>query len=87
MLFYISTGTDPCIDKAIHMLLMHKFGTLNTLIPAQFPGYYIFMTGDRLSLIYTVWPCYTDIRVSIVLTKRKIIIHHILFSYDISLSL
>ena len=28
---HVSTGTNPCINKAIHMLLMHRFGTLNTL--------------------------------------------------------
>ena len=26
------TGTSPCTNKAIYMLLMHGFGTLNTLI-------------------------------------------------------
>ena len=26
------TGTNGCINKAIHMLLMHEFSTLNTLI-------------------------------------------------------
>ena len=28
--------TNPCINKAIHMLLMHSFGTLNTLIPGHY---------------------------------------------------
>ena len=73
----------PCIDKAVHMLLIHKFGTIKTLIQ----GHYIFTTGDHLYLLYVVWSCYTNIRVYIVLTKRKTIVHKILFSNDISVIL
>ena len=33
---HISMNTNPFITKAIHMLLVHGFGTLNTLIPGLF---------------------------------------------------
>ena len=32
---HVSTSTNQCIDKAIHTLLMHRFGTLNILIPGH----------------------------------------------------
>ena len=32
---HVKTGTNPCINKANHILLMHGFGTLNTLILGQ----------------------------------------------------
>ena len=30
------TGTNPCINKAIHMLLMQQFDTLNALVRGQY---------------------------------------------------
>ena len=33
---HFSTGTYPCINKAIHVLLMHGFGTLNILVPGHY---------------------------------------------------
>ena len=33
LLRHFSMSTNPCINKAIHMLLMHSFGTLNTKRP------------------------------------------------------
>ena len=32
---HVSTSTNPCINKAIHMLLMHGFGTLIILVPGH----------------------------------------------------
>ena len=29
---HVSSSTNPCISKAIHMLLMHEFGSLNALV-------------------------------------------------------
>ena len=42
--------TNPYINKAIYILLMHGFGTLNTLVS----GHHIFTTADQL--IALVWP-------------------------------
>ena len=34
---HVSTGTNPtCIYKAIHMLLMHRYGSLNILVPGHY---------------------------------------------------
>ena len=51
-------GTDHtmflgvCINKANHVLLMHRFGILNTLIP----GHYIMRQLIHLSLLYNAGP-------------------------------
>ena len=45
---HVSPSTNPCIKKEIHMLLMHRFGTLNTLVL----GHYILQ-----QIIYLMpWP-------------------------------
>ena len=31
----VSTSTNPCINKTIHVLLMHGFSTLNILVPGH----------------------------------------------------
>ena len=46
---HVSTGTNPCINKAIHMLLMHEYGTLYTLVPSH----YILQQLICLSLLYS----------------------------------
>ena len=33
---YVLTGINPYINRAIHMLLMHGFGTLNMLVLGQY---------------------------------------------------
>ena len=49
---HVSTGINPCINRAIYVLLMHGFGTLNTL----FLGYYSLQQLILLSLLYMTWP-------------------------------
>ena len=44
---HVSTGASPCINEAIHMLLMQRFGTLNILVP----GNYIFAADLFIALI------------------------------------
>ena len=47
----VSTCTNPCINKEIHMLLIHRIGTLDTLVP----GHDIFLTADSfIAIIYSL---------------------------------
>ena len=48
---HVSTGSNPCINKAIQMLLMRRFGILNTLIP----GHYILQQLIHSLPIYINW--------------------------------
>ena len=43
---HVSSATNPCINKAIHVLLMLRFGSLNTLIW----GHYILRQLIRFDL-------------------------------------
>ena len=49
---HVSSSTNPCVNKAIHVLLMQGFGTLNILVL----GHYILQKMMCLSLLYTAWP-------------------------------
>ena len=51
-MLHVSTGINPCINKAIHMLLMHRFGTLVKLIL----GHYSLRQLICLLLLYMAWP-------------------------------
>ena len=47
------TGEKPCINKAIHALLMHGYATLNMIVPGQqiFAVTIYVLPGPRTSIV------------------------------------
>ena len=44
------TGEKPCINKAIHVLLMHGYATFITLVQ-MYRGHRCVLTGPRTSIV------------------------------------
>ena len=69
---HVSTSTNPCINKAIQVWLMHGFGTLTKLIPGHF-----IELGDNCIQIFHLGRYIVGYTVRNLVLRRCVISEHI----------